>query len=141
VHEYTHFVVEHAGLKLPIWLNEGLADFYSTVEARGSQVVIGAAPSGREDTLSRNRWMNWNSLVAVDHDSPTIAKAKRCCVLRAELAMVHMLALDAEYEAGFEKFLSTVSNGASTDGAMQTFITSLWNRSGKTCMDMLQLKG
>ena len=119
VHEYTHFVVEHAGLKLPIWLNEGLADFYSTVEARGNQVVIGAAPSGREDTLSRNRWMDWNSLVAVDHDSPYYRQNDKMLLFYAQSwAMVHMLALDAEYEAGFEKFLNTVSNGASTDGAM-----------------------
>ena len=27
IHEYTHSVVEHSGLNLPLWLNEGLADF------------------------------------------------------------------------------------------------------------------
>jgi tetratricopeptide (TPR) repeat protein len=29
-HEYTHFLVYRAAPRLPMWLNEGLADFYST---------------------------------------------------------------------------------------------------------------
>jgi tetratricopeptide (TPR) repeat protein len=119
VHEYTHFVVEHAGLKLPIWLSEGLADFYSTVQGRNAQVVLGGKPSGREDTLSRSRWIDWNSLVAVDHDSPYYRQADKMLLFYAQSwAMVHMLALDADYQAGFGKFLQTVSGGATTETAM-----------------------
>ena len=29
-HEYTHFLIYRAAPRLPMWLNEGLADFYST---------------------------------------------------------------------------------------------------------------
>ncbi len=119
VHEYTHFVVEHAGLKLPLWLNEGVADFYSTVETRKFQLLLGAAPSGRERILSSHRWIDWNTLAAVDHDSPYYRQADKMLLFYAQSwALVHMLALDAEYQAGFSKFLQTVSNGASTDAAL-----------------------
>lgn len=119
IHEYTHFVVEHAGLKLPLWLNEGVAEFYSTVEARKAQLLLGAAPSGRERVLSSHRWIDWNTLVAVDHDSPYYREADKMLLFYAQSwALVHMLALDSEYEAGFHKFLATVSNGASTDAAL-----------------------
>jgi len=119
VHEYTHFVVEHAGLKLPLWLNEGMADFYSTVAERKSQVILGTAPSGRESTLNSHRWIEWNTLTAVDHDSPYYRQADKMLLFYAQSwAMVHMLAMDSQYEAGFSKFLATVSNGADTDAAL-----------------------
>jgi len=41
VHEYTHLVVEHAGFKLPIWFNEGLAELYSSVEPQGEKTMVG----------------------------------------------------------------------------------------------------
>ncbi len=120
VHEYTHFVVEHAGLKLPLWLNEGLADFYSTLEARKTQVLLGASPDGRERTLSSHRWIDWATLISVEHNSPYYRESDKMLLFYAQSwAMVHMLALDPEYEAGFDLFLHTVSNGASTDAAMQ----------------------
>ena len=119
VHEYTHFVVEHAGLKLPLWLNEGIADFYSTVAGRKAQVILGTAPGGREGTLSSHRWIEWTTLAAVDHDSPYYRQADKMLLFYAQSwAMVHMLALDSQYEAGFNKFLAAVSNGADTNAAL-----------------------
>jgi Flp pilus assembly protein TadD len=119
IHEYTHFVMEHAGLKLPLWLNEGLADFYSTVEARKTQVSLGTAPDGRLDFLNRYRWLDWATLAAVDHDSPYYREADKMQLFYAQSwALVHMLALDAEYEGGFERFVLAVSGGAATDAAL-----------------------
>ncbi len=37
VHEYTHLVVQHLKLELPLWLNEGMADFYSSLEPKGEK--------------------------------------------------------------------------------------------------------
>ena len=119
VHEYTHFVMEHAGFKLPLWLNEGVADFYSTVESRKSQIVLGIAPSGRDEALASSRWIDWATLVAVDHDSPYYRQADKMFLFYAQSwAMVHMLALDPQYAAGFRPFLHAVSDGATTSDAM-----------------------
>src|ERR1700761_6221549 len=52
VHEYTHYVMDHAGLKLPVWLNEGLAELYSTLTPRGEQCLIGLPQPGRLATLA-----------------------------------------------------------------------------------------
>ena len=35
IHEYTHLVIEHTGLNPPPWLNEGLAELYSTLTPVG----------------------------------------------------------------------------------------------------------
>jgi len=120
IHEYTHFVLEHAGLKLPLWLNEGLADFYSTVESHQTQALLGTAPTGRENTLSTHRWIDWSTLAGIDHDSPYYREPDKMLLFYAQSwAMVHMLALDPAYEPNFKKFILTVSAGANTNSALQ----------------------
>lgn len=40
-HEYMHFLVSASGYDLPTWLNEGLAELYSTVEISDRSATIG----------------------------------------------------------------------------------------------------
>ena len=51
-HEYTHYLIYRNLRNVPGWLNEGLAEFYSTfsVESDGRR-IIGKAPAGRLLTL------------------------------------------------------------------------------------------
>lgn len=58
LHEYTHYLTYRNLRNVPSWLNEGLADFYSTffVDDDG-RCVIGRAPLGRIATLrTRPMW-------------------------------------------------------------------------------------
>ncbi len=120
IHEYTHSVVEHAGLNLPPWLNEGLADFYSTLECQRAKVLVGAAPEGRVFILQKRRWMDWAVLAAVDEDSPYYRQPEKMLLFYAQSwAMVHMLARDPAYADGFPKFVAAVSGGMTADSALQ----------------------
>jgi tetratricopeptide (TPR) repeat protein len=119
VHEYAHFVVGHSGLTLPLWLNEGLADFYSTLECRKAQVVIGMPPPGRGDTLRREGWMDWTTLAAVDQRSPYYRQPDKMLLFYAQSwAMVRLLALDPAYAEQLPGFLAAVTSGATTADAM-----------------------
>jgi len=110
VHEYTHFVVEHAGLKLPLWLHEGLADVYSTLESREARVAVGAPPPGREESLRSNEWMDWGQLASVDHDSPYYQQLNKMLLFYSQSwALVHVLALDTAYESKLRSFLTASS--------------------------------
>jgi len=121
VHEYTHCVVEHAGLKLPLWLNEGLADFYSTLECRKAQVVVGTPPPGRKDALRRGGWMDWATLAAIERNSPYYREADKMLLFYSQSwALVRILALDPAYSGKLQSFLAAVSNGATTEEAMAT---------------------
>ena len=40
-HEYLHYVLRNSFAGLPLWLNEGLAEYYSTFEAAGNAAKIG----------------------------------------------------------------------------------------------------
>jgi hypothetical protein len=39
-HEFTHLLVKHSGVNLPVLLNEGLADLYSTLKPVGRKVKV-----------------------------------------------------------------------------------------------------
>ena len=61
IHEYTHSVVRQAGYNLPLWLNEGIADLYSSLafSRRPGKSRIAAS-----DTASHNRARRLDTAVA-----------------------------------------------------------------------------
>jgi tetratricopeptide (TPR) repeat protein len=53
LHEYTHHLVNTNLRHLPIWLNEGIADFYSTLELnKDGKAIIGRPVPWRMQTLN-----------------------------------------------------------------------------------------
>jgi hypothetical protein len=40
-HEYTHLFLREADKRLPLWLNEGLAEFYQNTQIYNQEVVLG----------------------------------------------------------------------------------------------------
>ena len=48
-HEYTHFIVHQNIRALPLWVDEGTADFYSTFQSnyKNGKSLVGKAPNGR----------------------------------------------------------------------------------------------
>ena len=120
VHEYTHLIVQHDKLQLPIWLNEGLADLYSSLEPHGTQAMVGRALAPRMATLMQQRWMDWNTLFTVGHDSPYYNESSKMSIFYAQSwALTHMLALSPSYMPRFSQFLLTVANGTPTQVSLQ----------------------
>jgi hypothetical protein len=69
VHEYVHLVTRHAGLRLPPWLNEGLAEFYSTLKPLGDKIVLGDLIVGRYRALLHEKWVPLAVIVKADQNS------------------------------------------------------------------------
>ena len=70
VHEYTHLVVEHADLKLPIWLNEGFGGcLLFALNNRVQPGHVGRPLPGRSAMLTERKWIDLNALFDVGHDS------------------------------------------------------------------------
>jgi Flp pilus assembly protein TadD len=121
IHEYMHLIVQHAGLKIPLWLNEGLADVYSTLKPRAKQAMIGDLIPGRVYTLSNEKWMSLDALTSVQHDSADYNERNRAGIFYAESwALTHMLYLDPRYAANFGKFLAAVHGGQSFPEAVHS---------------------
>jgi hypothetical protein len=107
-------------MQLPIWLNEGLADLYSSLELHGQQAMVGRPLESRVMTLSQQQWMDWNALFAVRYDSPFYNEKDKMSIFYAQSwALTHMLAMSPAYMPGFSSFLLAVANGLSTPEALQ----------------------
>jgi hypothetical protein len=120
-HEYTHLIVEHLNLKLPVWLNEGLADIYSSLEPRGDRAMVGRALPDRMATLLSQRWMDSNVLLRAGPNSPYYNENEKMTIFYAQSwALAHMLLLGEGYAAQFPKFLTAVSAGTAGSEAFRS---------------------
>ena len=105
VHEYVHLLVKHSGAKIPVWLNEGLAELYSTLEPQGKQVAFGKSAR----LLGDRQWLPIRELISVDYDSPHFDESDRTKVFYAQSwALTHMLSLSNQYRERFSDFLKGV---------------------------------
>src|SRR5262249_7639992 len=57
VHEYVHLVVRHGNLNFPPWLNEGIAELYSTLKPNGGKIMVGDPILGRLQALHNEKWV------------------------------------------------------------------------------------
>ena len=65
VHEYVHLIVRHANLNYPPWLNEGVAELYSTLKPVGNgKILLGSLIQGRLQGMLRDKWRRLHSLDA-----------------------------------------------------------------------------
>ncbi len=126
VHEYVHLLVRHSGLTLPLWLNEGLADTYSTMEVREGQILLGEIPTDRARTLTSDRWMRLPDLFAAGANSPEYNERDRAGIFYAQSwLLVHMLALGRGYADKFPAFIERVS----ASGSSQTALAEIYGKS------------
>ncbi|HTC36877.1 MAG TPA: tetratricopeptide repeat protein [Bryobacteraceae bacterium] len=121
IHEYTHLIIQHLGLKLPVWLNEGWADVYSSLRPRGNKALVGDLLPGRVQTLVNSKWLDLSVLASVDHNSPMYNERDKAGIFYAQSwILVHMLYLSPGYSANFTKFVVAVANGQDTAQAFQS---------------------
>ena len=110
IHEYTHLALGHAGLKLPLWVNEGLAEVYSSLEFDGGQVVAGRIPAARLVDLQNEKWLSLQTLLAVDRSSPYYQEPDKMRIFYAQAwALCHMLSLSPAYRPKFVDFLAAAA--------------------------------
>ena len=96
-HEYTHLLLENTlGRNIPIWFNEGLAEYYSTfsVDEHENKVALGKVKSDHVLYLREQKLLPLRLLFNVDHRSPYYNEKQKQGVFYAESwALVHYLLL------------------------------------------------
>jgi hypothetical protein len=98
VHEYVHLVIQHSGLKIPLAMNEGLAEFYSTLKVTSKGIDIGTPPDVRVRDAQSTSLMPLAELLSIDRTSPAYRDGQRAATFYAESwALTHMLLLSPEY--------------------------------------------
>ena len=125
VHEYVHLVTQNVGMKFPPWLNEGVAEVFSTMKPTGDKVLVGTPVLGRVQALSREKWVPLSVILSATHDSPYYNEKNKAGSLYDEgWALTHMLELNAQYSPNFSKFLDEINRGT----ASQKAIEDIWGK-------------
>lgn len=116
VHEYVHLVMREYGDRLPLWLQEGMAEYYSTLKASGKDSVkVGEFPERSIGVLSSQTWMDPAALFRADQAWLARASREQGGVFYAQSwAVTHMLALSDAYRPRYAQFLTEILGGGAT---------------------------
>lgn len=120
-HEYAHLLVRNGYGKVPLWFNEGLAEYYSTFETSdgGRRVTLGLPVGFRAQKLKERELMPLETLLGVDDESPFYKEqAKRALFYSQSWAFVHYL-LGGPRRAQLSAFLELLAQGAKTEDAFR----------------------
>ena len=90
-HEYTHLLNSNSEW-LPLWLNEGLAEFYQNTDINEKDVHLGQGSADDILYLRQNRLLPLATLFTVDQKSPYYHDEEKGSVFYAESwALTHLL--------------------------------------------------
>jgi tetratricopeptide (TPR) repeat protein len=91
-HEYTHSVFSEDAEWLPLWLNEGLAEFYQNTDIHEKYTNLGQASVDNVLWLRQNRLLPLETLFTVDYKSPYYHQEQKGSIFYAESwALTHYL--------------------------------------------------
>lgn len=92
-HEYTHLLLENSFDNLPLWFNEGLAEYYSTFSITDDQkIALGTAIGSHVFLLRESKMLPLRTLFEVDHKSPHYNEKNKQGIFYAESwALMHYL--------------------------------------------------
>jgi tetratricopeptide (TPR) repeat protein len=121
LHEYVHLLVNNFYRHAPLWLKEGMAEFYSTaaLSADGRSLTLGAPPRHREQTLRRLPLVSLGALFAADQSSPLYSEpGGRGRFYAQSWALVHYLTREgAAGRARVTRYLELLAAGAKDEEA------------------------
>lgn len=123
-HEFVHYIINSNLKNAPLWLNEGLAEYYSTFElSDDGKFVIGTPIPRHIFALKSKPLLSLDKLLAVDHKSPDYNESSKVGVFYAESwALVHYMfngMKDGKGRAQLTDFLRQLAMGKKTDAAFQ----------------------
>ena len=91
-HEYTHYMMRKSEGWIPLWLNEGLAEFYQNANIQDKDVRVGEPSLDDIEYLRQNRLLPLTTLLLVDHSSPYYHDEQKGSVFYAESwALTHYI--------------------------------------------------
>jgi tetratricopeptide (TPR) repeat protein len=115
-HEYMHLFVEGNLRGLPLCLNEGLAEYFSTFDLSegGRKVTLGKSNDYHLKILRSREWLPMEELLTADSKSPAYNEHdKRALFYAQSWALAHylMLGRDGARQADFYRFVELMAEG------------------------------
>jgi tetratricopeptide (TPR) repeat protein len=118
-HEYVHSLLDVACPDVPLWLNEGLAEYFSTFTSDESRAVLGAPIYPHIEWLAGHDLMPLYRLFAIDHASPEYHEGDRRGTFYAQSwALTHLLLSASEGDVDrLGRVLAACGEGTSFEAA------------------------
>jgi tetratricopeptide (TPR) repeat protein len=119
-HEMVHATLEHAGPRRPLWLEEGLAEFYSTAARQGDGWRIGQPVAGHVRLLRSRDWMGEEEFFGLQPDSPERDENRRAGLFYAQSwAVVHFLLTAPSVRTRAAALFEALGEGVAMETACQ----------------------
>jgi lipoprotein NlpI len=119
-HEYYHSVTVPYFPGLPVWVAEGMADFYGNSTIGDKNADIGMPNPALIEELRNSPLIPLPVLFKVDHKSPYYNEQKKVSIFYAESwVLIHYLMLgdNRAHNSSFGVYLAALTQGASQDEA------------------------
>ncbi len=118
-HEYFHLVAHRAGLKVPVWLSEGLAELHSTLRYDGEAIIVGDIIPARLRGMRDQTLVPLSVVVDAGRQSAFFAeKSKANTFYNEAWALTHMLTLSDAYAPKWPEFLRAIQAGTPSADAL-----------------------
>jgi tetratricopeptide (TPR) repeat protein len=120
-HEYTHYLLHRSGQRLPVWLDEGVAEFFSTFTRRyQGKTVLGRASGDSLSALKDRTFIPLRTIVSPS--SSELEKMWRSPGWISQFyaeswALTHYLII--KRQTSLSGYLDALSNGRSQDEAFR----------------------
>ena len=119
-HEYVHSLVAQNIPQAPLWLNEGLAEYFSTFRFRGEKVEVGRLVPEHLRWLRNHSFIPLQRLVEINHSSPEYRDGDRGGLYAQSWLMVHYLLVGGEVSSqNVPGFLRLLDYGERVGPALQ----------------------
>jgi tetratricopeptide (TPR) repeat protein len=91
-HEYVHLLTSLNLRWLPVWLDEGMAEFFATAQIAQKEVLIGMPTSSQLGLLRGNPLIPFEAFFSADHSSPLYSEENKASIFYAQSwAVTHYL--------------------------------------------------
>jgi len=119
LHEFTHMVTHHQNARVPAWLGEGLAEYYSTIRRGKEGVEVGGADPRQVAMLRKGVFVPIAYLVTLESGTTLPSHDAVSRFYAQSWLYTHMLHLSPPYRNGLLAFRTLLADGASTEEALR----------------------
>ena len=113
-HEYVHLVLDQNFGSMPLWFNEGLAEYFGATWLSGHLTGLGRAIPGHVWELRDRRPLPIDVLLSVDESSPHYNEQSKAGIFYAQSwALIHYLVYGdgGRHTAGLNRYASLLKEG------------------------------
>lgn len=121
-HEYVHLHLRDNVPGVPLWLNEGLAEFYGSMQFSGTEATLGAPLNHYIRRLREQEMLPLSTLFSINTNSPHYNEQEKSGVFYGQSwALVHYLMLGGgnNRQDQFKRFLQQLSRGEAPAKALE----------------------